>query len=210
MLYKIILSKIFIEKGDLMAKAEYRSAIRSKNFIKKAVVKLMREKEISKITVSDIIREADISRGTFYAHYTDIESVIEQIETEELEKLLSFIDAIKDSESKKNTVFFIRSICEYLARDKDYYKMLTQTNIIHNFIHRLINIYYEQTIAQIIESGENISHIDANVFLTFTSTGASMVIISWLNGDIQGSPKEISERLASLIDTSKTYKDISI
>ena len=191
-----------------MAKAEYRSAIRSKNFIKKAVVKLMREKEISKITVSDIIREADISRGTFYAHYTDIESVIEQIETEELEKLLSFIDAIKDSESKKNTVFFIRSICEYLARDKDYYKMLTQTNIIHNFIHRLINIYYEQTIAQIIESGENISHIDANVFLTFTSTGASMVIISWLNGDIQGSPKEISERLASLIDTSKTYKDI--
>lgn len=210
MLIKIILSKIFIGKGDLMAKAEYRSAIRSKNFIKKAVVKLMREKDISKITVSDIIREADISRGTFYAHYTDIESVIEQIETEELEKLLSFIDAIKDSESKKNTVFFIRSICEYLARDKDYYKMLTQTNIIHNFIHRLINIYYEQTIAQIIESGENISHIDANVFLTFTSTGASMVIISWLNGDIQGSPKEISERLASLIDTSKTYKDISI
>lgn len=191
-----------------MAKAEYKSAIRSKNFIKKAVVKLMREKDISKITVSDIIREADISRGTFYAHYTDIESVIEQIETEELEKLLAFIDAIKDSESKKNTVFFVRSICEYLARDKDYYKMLTQTNIIHNFIHRLINIYYEQTIAQIIDSSENISHIDANVFLTFTSAGASMVIISWLNGDIQGSPKEISERLASLIDTSKTYKDI--
>ena len=32
-----------------MAKAEYRSAIRSKNLIKKAVAKLIHEKDISKI-----------------------------------------------------------------------------------------------------------------------------------------------------------------
>lgn len=189
-----------------MAKAEYRSAIRSKNFIKKAVVKLMREKELSKITVSDVIREADISRGTFYAHYTDIESVIEQIETEELEKLLAFVDAIRESESKKSTVFFIRSICEYLARDKEYYKMLTHTNIMHNFIQRLINIYYETTAKNIVESNENISQTDADIYLTYTSAGASMVIIAWLNGDVKGSPKEISERLASLVDISKTFK----
>ena len=75
-----------------MAKAEYRSSIRSKNLIKKAVAKLIHEKEVSKITVSDIIREADISRGTFYAHYSDVSSVLEQIESEELKALVDYVN----------------------------------------------------------------------------------------------------------------------
>lgn len=69
-----------------MAKAEYRSSIRSKNLIKKALAKLLNEKDLSKITVSDIIREADISRGTFYAHFPDVAGVVEQIERRSLRR----------------------------------------------------------------------------------------------------------------------------
>ena len=75
-----------------MPKAEYRSSIRSKNLIKKAVAKLIHEKALQKITVSDIIREADISRGTFYAHFADVSSVIEQIESEEMHNLMEYVD----------------------------------------------------------------------------------------------------------------------
>ena len=75
-----------------MAKAEYRSSIRSKNLIKKALAKLLHEKDLSKITVSDIIRESDISRGTFYAHFPDVAGVVEQIEKEELEKVMALFD----------------------------------------------------------------------------------------------------------------------
>ena len=75
-----------------MAKAEYRSSIRSKNSIKKAVAKLIHEKDIRKITVSDIIREADISRGTFYAHFADVSGVINQIECEEIRNLMEYIE----------------------------------------------------------------------------------------------------------------------
>ena len=191
-----------------MPKAEYRSAIRSKNFIKKALVKLMHEKDLSKITVSDIIREADISRGTFYAHFTDISSVIEQIENEELKKLLAFVDSFKDADLKKPTNVFLRSICEYLARDMEYYRMIIQTDIVHNFLHRLINIFYETTIQQITEANNNITPIEADIYLSYTSAGASMVIISWLNGDIQGTPKEISEKLSKLVDNTKSFMGI--
>lgn len=191
-----------------MPKAEYRSAIRSKNFIKKALVKLMHEKDLSKITVSDIIREADISRGTFYAHFTDINSVIEQIENEELQKLLAFVDSFKDADLRKPTNVFLRSICEYLAKDMEYYRMIIKTDIVHNFIHRLINIFYETTIQQITETNHNISPVEADIYLSYTSAGASMVIISWLNGDIKGSPKEIADKLSSLVINSKSFMGI--
>ena len=191
-----------------MPKAEYRSAIRSKNFIKKALVKLMHEKDLSKITVSDIIREADISRGTFYAHFTDINSVIEQIENEELQKLLTFVDSFKYADLRKPTNVFLRSICEYLAKDMEYYRMIIDTDIVHNFLHRLINIFYETTIQQITGCNNNITAVEADIFLSYTSAGASMVIISWLKGDIQGSPKEISDKLSKLVDNSKTLMGI--
>lgn len=189
-----------------MAKAEYRSSIRSKNLIKKALVKLMHDKDLAKITVSDIIREADISRGTFYAHFTDINSVIEQIENEEVKKLLAFVDTFKGAELKNPTTVFLRTLCDYLSQDMEYYRMFTQTNILHNFLHRLINIFYEETVQKIIEKDSLITQVDADVYLTYTSAGASMVIIAWLNGDIKGTPKEVADRLAKLVDNSKTFK----
>lgn len=186
-----------------MAKAEYRSSIRSKNLIKKALVKLMHEKELARITVSDIIREADISRGTFYAHYTDINSVIEQIENEELKKLLAFVDSFKGADLKNPTTVFLRSVCEYLAQDMEYYRMIIKTNIVHNFLNRLINIFYEKTVKSILEANESVSATGADIYLSYTSAGASMVIISWLNGDITATPKEVAEKLSKLVENSK-------
>lgn len=55
-----------------MAKAEYKSAIRSRRMIQRALVELLQEKELDKITVTDIVTRADINRGTFYAHYADL------------------------------------------------------------------------------------------------------------------------------------------
>lgn len=52
-------------------RTEYRNATRSKLLIKKAFIDLLKEKPASKVTVTDIILEANISRGTFYAHYLD-------------------------------------------------------------------------------------------------------------------------------------------
>lgn len=61
-----------------MGKAEYRSAIRSRKLICNALGELMEEKPLDKITVTDVIKRADINRSTFYAHYDNIPDVINQ------------------------------------------------------------------------------------------------------------------------------------
>ena len=73
-------------------KAEYRSAIRSRKLIIQAFIELMQEKELEKITVTDIVKRADINRGTFYAHYQDTSAVIEQIGNDIISKLIEFLD----------------------------------------------------------------------------------------------------------------------
>lgn len=61
-----------------MGKAEYRSAIRSRKLICDALGELMEEKSLDKITVTDVVKKADINRSTFYAHYENIPDVIDQ------------------------------------------------------------------------------------------------------------------------------------
>lgn len=180
-----------------MAKAEYRSSIRSKNLIKKALAKLLHEKEISKITVSDIIREADISRGTFYAHYPDVHGVAEQIEQEELKKLIDFVNEFGAGSIATNPADFIREICAYILSDKDYYRMLIESNILNNFISRIIDIYYDKTLEMLVEEGRSKS--EANIYLSFASNGAKTTLINWISGDIDCSIDEISDKLGKYL-----------
>ncbi len=80
---------------------EYRSSIRSKNLIRTAMIELLAEKDISKITVVDIIKRADLSRNTFYAHYQDVYAVIEELENEFLSEMNLYLD-----EAVQNKEFF--------------------------------------------------------------------------------------------------------
>lgn len=189
-----------------MAKAEYRSALRSKSLIKKALAKLMHEKDLDRITVSDIIREADISRGTFYAHFPDIRSVLEQIETEEIKKLVSLVNKLKDGDEElSGAKAFLTCVFEYLYNDFEYYKMLMQSCFLNNYVSRLVDIYYEETITKLLERDPSKDINEANIYMIYTTNGAKEVLISWLKGTINGTPDEMATRLAKLIDLSNLY-----
>mgnify|MGYP006361113783 FL=1 len=187
-----------------MPKAEYRSSIRSKNLIKKAVAKLIREKEISKITVSDVIREADISRGTFYAHFADVSGVIDQIESEELKNLMDFVDhfGVENIGSKPDV--FVKIICEYLSKDIEYYRMLTQSNILNNFIFRLINIYYEKTLDMILAKSSS-NKDEANLYLIYITSGAKEAILNFIKSKVKGTPEEIGSTVGKLVKLTQQY-----
>lgn len=189
-----------------MAKAEYRSSIRSKNLIKKAVAKLMHEKEISKITVSDVIREADISRGTFYAHYPDIHSVIEQIETEEVKKLVTLVNRSREGDIEvKDTTDFLSIICNHIYDDFDYYRMLMQSCFLNNYLCRIIDIYYEETLSMLMSIDESNDETKVKTYLTFVTAGAKETIVAWLDGRIDCSPDAIASRIANLINLTYEF-----
>lgn len=55
----------------LTTKKEDRRVRYTKQAIREGFLRLIAQKPIEKISVTEICREADINRGTFYAHYTD-------------------------------------------------------------------------------------------------------------------------------------------
>lgn len=63
-----------------MVKAEYRNAARSRRLICDALLELLDEKPLDKITITDITKRADVNRGTFYLHYGSVNEVISELQ----------------------------------------------------------------------------------------------------------------------------------
>ena len=50
--------------------------------IKDTFLELLKQKSFTKITVTEICKNAEINRGTFYLHYYDIHDVANYVQTE--------------------------------------------------------------------------------------------------------------------------------
>ena len=59
----------------------------TKNIIKTTFLKKLEEKDINKITVSEICKDADVNRATFYRYYLDVYDLLDNIETEFVDNL---------------------------------------------------------------------------------------------------------------------------
>ena len=66
--------------------------------IKEAFVELLGEKPLSGITVKDIVERCGINRNSFYYHFRDIPSLIEEIVTGEADRIISEYNSIDSLE----------------------------------------------------------------------------------------------------------------
>ena len=59
---------------------EDRRVRKTKKQLRGALTSLLLEKDISRVTVRDVADLADVNRGTFYAHYSDVYDLLHQLE----------------------------------------------------------------------------------------------------------------------------------
>ena len=109
---------------EVRKKVEYRSSLRSKALIKRALLELMQEKAFEKISVSDIVRKADINRGTFYAHFRDPHDVLLKIQDDMFSELTTVLNEYTPDDVMLDPVPVFKQVSEFLISDIAYYRML--------------------------------------------------------------------------------------
>ena len=122
-------------------KAEYRSSIRSRRMIREAYTQFLKEKELSKITVTDIVTRADLNRATFYAHYPDVRGVTEEIEDEIIEKMIDVLKEFKFTSFFKNPAPLLLKLSRCLEEDDEFYRTLIRANGSEIFMEKLKNVF---------------------------------------------------------------------
>jgi len=82
-----------------------RRALRSKRLIIEAWRDLLLEKEYKNISVSDIVKKADIGRATFYAHFEDKEHLGRFLFSQLLAQIEQEIQVILDENDSKDSAY---------------------------------------------------------------------------------------------------------
>ena len=164
--------------------------IHSKQFIKNALIELMKEKTIDRISAVELCSRADVNRKTFYAHYFKVEDVLEEAENEMVAQLKKH--ALPEEE-KPDTV----SLLKYIQKHSNEYLSLMQnrSSRINEKMQVLIIDYGRRK-----HSGRNLSDRAWDIYCKTSNYGSTLLIEDWLNSGCS----QPAEKLSSMIDNIST------
>jgi len=195
-------------KGELeMAeKKEYRSAIRSRKAIRLAFMELLKEKSFEKITVTDIVKRADINRSTFYAHYPDVMGLIEEIQNEVLDYTYQMLREISFKNFFENPKPLLNEIIKMAEENNELYRLLSNSNIAVKQLVTIKEALIERTIKTIEIPGLAPDSFEKEFTVRFFMGGVVDIYLQWLNGELNSSIEELTDELAKMIvRISKDY-----
>ena len=170
----------------------------TKEVIGKAFLKLLDKKEPERITVSDICREARISRPTFYFHYQDIYALLDEIldgviAEARMEQMVQL--TMREPDAVYQSVLHIIEVIEknfrlyrecFLEQGSENRLSLKVTEALNNTLIR-----------QWTEDGLLPENVDKEYFTGFMQSGFNALIRRWSD---KGEARESASELAKLTE----------
>ncbi|CAH0419101.1 TetR/AcrR family transcriptional regulator [Periweissella ghanensis] len=102
--------------------------------LKDAYITLCDRDGINNVTISNLVKEANLSRGTFYVNYKDLDALLEEIQTELFANILSEFQTKISDNSIYNEIFVQNN-----SNDSVYLSFSNVLNYIYNNI-RMIRV----------------------------------------------------------------------
>ena len=174
------------------------SSKKTRNLIKKTFAELMNEKkELNKITVTELVKRADITRSTFYTHYDDIYDVVNDYQLETIELLVNddkILNSIQDIYNYFDEIF------ECLKKNEEIYKMLLASNGSLIFLEQLKKLAGEKIYFALQNILKNNNYLELDV--SFYMDGVISELIKYFRSQSDYSLEEL------LINSKKWFEKI--
>lgn len=171
---------------------------RTKMLLQNALVDLMLEKAVGKISVKELTQKADVNRSTFYLHYLDIYDMLEQMENEFVETIQGFFhDFFTPLPTSMPLTLFV-NISEWLEQDKEYYVKLLRGSASRYIFEELESRIRDEFLTLLYLIFLDEESLDLRTRVNFTVSGTVGVLRMWVmeGGNI------------SLVELSETIDDI--
>ncbi|HAE45213.1 MAG TPA: hypothetical protein DCG37_06440 [Lachnospiraceae bacterium] len=164
-----------------------KRVIRSKKAIREAFFAELQKKDYGKITITDIANEAGINRKTFYTYYDGVEDLLEEIETELIDKFRPLFSTL----NLKSTTFSARDFFDkfnQLVRDDfEVYHLLNQCGQLAHLLGKVQALVVDIIMSQVeVEINDHHELARLTLMSQYVAAGILSMVSCWIAepGDI--------------------------
>src|ERR1041385_3710573 len=165
---------------------------RTRDALGDALVTLMQEKPFDTITVQDVLDRANVSRSTFYSHYSDKDDLL-MSDAEEFFEAISM--ALSQHGDKSDRVFPVREFFAHLADVQPFFKALVKSGKFQENME-LARGHFARGIERRLSELPRGRAIPASQLpaIAFTHAGALLSLLAWwLDRGMRESPAEMDQ-----------------
>lgn len=152
-----------------------RRFLKIKKDIRSAFITLVMKKGINNISISDIAREADINRMTFYAHYDTVSDIFQEF-IDDMEKEITESVAKEESFNLDNFFLLLNSL---MLKEIDFFRFVAKEESCSAFCTA-----FRKTICRILvlEKNEESSPVKNVIAGDMAASCISYAYLDWLSG----------------------------
>lgn len=173
-----------------------RRIIKTRRAIRDAFLRLMREKELEKITIKEIAECADVDRKTVYNYYDGIPEILDELETELVQ---NFEEKTKELDyGVEDPLEFFEVLTELMNENIEVYSQLlgvkSSTNLSEKiFLFLRKKIYTSLTSSGVVEAEK------AALATEFITAGMFFAYRAWFQSNREIPLAEISKGVGTLV-----------
>lgn len=159
-----------------------RRTLYTQKTIKNAFLRIKRRKDYNMITVADICREAEISRGTFYTHFSNITEVLDAL----LDEALANMDYLREYISAPDVHAGPQCaypFCRFIRDSRELRCILFDDALDHVVINKLAELYKDDFVHGIQRMAGSLSEKEAEALFYFQINGCFAVSKKYSNLD---------------------------
>lgn len=187
-----------------------RRVVKTKRAIRSAFSRLMTEKNINDITVSDIAELADINRKTFYNYYAGVYAIVDEIEDEIVRRFDELLTDIELTSNAARPYMLFGKLTAIVNTDTELFGILLSMNPNVSLSTKLVEMLKAKT-KTVLQKYLDTEEHKLDLMLEFMVTGIVAVYRRWFNSDRSQPVDQISADINLLIfEGLKGYLNIDL
>jgi len=170
---------------------------KTKESVRTAYLNLLKEKPAEKITISEIARNANIDRKTFYLHYSSVNDLVNSIFQEGFDDFYEYIGEQGIHENPFNAEIILEGINHLVSHQLSFYQEISKNSNSDFFwsrIRELLSNEIQNHYREKIQTYKCLK-VDAEFF----SSAIIGAYSSWLRGECSLTIEELKEHVSDIL-----------
>lgn len=167
----------------------------TKMILQQALLKILQNKHIDRVTVKELCEEAKVNRGTFYLHYATPNDILMEIEQQFIDENMAMFSPYFNEGYETS---HLAGLFAGVLKNKELCRIIMGKNGNPRFIERIQNLLRPFVVDGWCAEFPAYKREDLDYTYDFVFTGSMRLILNWIENDKGLHTQDLARRLDRL------------